>query len=88
MGTCRIMLTHRPHCSSVLGLPYKILNINHKRNYGGDRGSRSSSFFIRIAILKFKLLAPRMFGPCFLWLHLPTCRYLLERLLEELFGDT
>ena len=30
--------THRPLSSSVWGLPYRILNINHKRNYLGAYG--------------------------------------------------
>ena len=32
------LVTHRPLSSSFLGLPYRILNINHKRNYLGACG--------------------------------------------------
>ena len=30
--------THRPHSSSFLGLPYRILHMNPKRNYYGAYG--------------------------------------------------
>ena len=33
------VLTHRPLSSSFLGLPYRILNINHKKElFGGAMG--------------------------------------------------
>ena len=36
-------LTHRPPSSSFLGLPYRVLNINHKRNYLGAYGYELSN---------------------------------------------
>ena len=37
----QVNYTHRPLSSSFLGLPYRILNINHKRNYLGAYGYRA-----------------------------------------------
>ena len=38
-----VWYTHRPLSSSFLGLPYRILNRNHKRNYLGAYGYTETS---------------------------------------------
>ena len=48
--------THRPRSSSILGLPFKILNMNHKKERFGGLGLRAYLDPINLPLLEILIM--------------------------------
>ena len=67
--TCWGVSTHRPLSSSFLGLPYRILNINPKRNYLGAYGYTCSLHCTSFSLKRGGLEVAAEFWGRFLWVQ-------------------